>query len=477
MDSHSSPKPNDAGLSAKFHSSADLLADLEPETMGEIAAAAADVALVIEDGIVKDVALGDEALVAEKFDELWLGKPWIDTVTVESRIKIKELLTSDHNHGGERWRHVNHPSQSALDVPVRYTAVKIGEAERFIALGRDLRGMARLQQRLVEAHQELERDYVRMREAEGRYRVLFDSVSDAVLVVEPNTFTVEDANPAAVRLLTDGNLSLIGKPASDFFDKSEKLKVDETFANCLSSGSAELSELILASKRQATLIVSAFREGRDVRLIVRISNIGEDISDFSSHQALLSYLDDLPDALVLADADQRIIAANSAFGQMTQMSSDAGARGGRLQDFLGRSATDLNVLFSALKKHGVIRNFATVARDRFGSEEQVELSAVVAPSGDENIFAFSIRSVARRLPDSAKLDEQLPSSSAQFTELVGRVPLKDIVRESTVLIERLCIEAALEITDNNRASAAEMLGLSRQGLYSKLKRVGLDAGD
>ena len=53
------------------------------------------------------------------------------------------------------------------------------------------------------------------------------------------------------------------------------------------------------------------------------------------------------------------------------------------------------------------------------------------------------------------------------------MPLKDLVRETTDLIERLCIEAALELTGDNRASAAEMLGLSRQSLYVKLRRYGL----
>ena len=61
----------------------------------------------------------------------------------------------------------------------------------------------------------------------------------------------------------------------------------------------------------------------------------------------------------------------------------------------------------------------------------------------------------------------------QLTQLVGRVPLKDLVRESTDLIEQLCIEAALELTQDNRASAAELLGLSRQSLYVKLRRYGL----
>ena len=67
----------------------------------------------------------------------------------------------------------------------------------------------------------------------------------------------------------------------------------------------------------------------------------------------------------------------------------------------------------------------------------------------------------------------LPRSVDELTDLVGRMPLKDIVRESTDLIERLCIEAALVYTSDNRASAAEILGLSRQSLYSKLNRYGL----
>lgn len=51
--------------------------------------------------------------------------------------------------------------------------------------------------------------------------------------------------------------------------------------------------------------------------------------------------------------------------------------------------------------------------------------------------------------------------------------MKDIVRETTDLIEQLCIEAALERTGDNRASAAEMLGLAPQSLYVELRRSGI----
>jgi DNA-binding protein Fis len=37
----------------------------------------------------------------------------------------------------------------------------------------------------------------------------------------------------------------------------------------------------------------------------------------------------------------------------------------------------------------------------------------------------------------------------------------------------MCIETAVQMTGNNRVAAAEMLGLSRQSLYVKLRKFGL----
>lgn len=67
----------------------------------------------------------------------------------------------------------------------------------------------------------------------------------------------------------------------------------------------------------------------------------------------------------------------------------------------------------------------------------------------------------------------LPVAVEQCKALVGHVSLREIVRETTDAIERQCIEAALELTRDNRALAAGILGLSRQSLYVKLRRYGL----
>ena len=40
--------------------------------------------------------------------------------------------------------------------------------------------------------------------------------------------------------------------------------------------------------------------------------------------------------------------------------------------------------------------------------------------------------------------------------------VKEIVAETTDIIEKMCIKAALDLTGNNRVAAAELLSLSRQ---------------
>jgi PAS domain-containing protein len=67
----------------------------------------------------------------------------------------------------------------------------------------------------------------------------------------------------------------------------------------------------------------------------------------------------------------------------------------------------------------------------------------------------------------------MPGAGEPIADRIGHALLKDLVREATEAIERLCIEVALERAGNNRASAAGLLGLSRQSLYVKLHRYGL----
>ena len=147
-------------------------------------------------------------------------------------------------------------------------------------------------------------------------------------------------------------------------------------------------------------------------------------------------------------------------------------RGQSLERWLGRTGVDMNVLITNLRQRGSVRLFATVMRGEYGALTDVEISGVAVDRGEQPCLGFTIRDVSRRLRRGANTGaaREMPRSVGQMTELVGRMPLKDIVRDTTDLIEQLCIEAALELTHDNRASAAEMLGVSRQSLYVKMRR-------
>jgi len=120
-----------------------------------------------------------------------------------------------------------------------------------------------------------------------------------------------------------------------------------------------------------------------------------------------------------------------------------------------------------------VRLFSCLLRDEFGAECEVEISAGSVLNGDEPSYGFAIRSISRRAAPPLAAPRTFPKSLEQIIDLIGRVSLKDLVREATDVIERLSIEAALTMTGNNRASAAEVLGVSRQSLYVKMRRHGL----
>ena len=460
----------------QFEAPMKSLGGLDPEAAATLIAAATDVALIVDgEGVIRDLSFGSEELSQEGY-RTWLGQPWAETVTLESRPKVEALLREAASKAVPRWRHINHPSSRGADVPVLYSAVQVGQEGRVVAVGRDLRAVAALQQRLVDAQQSMERDYWRLRHVETRYRHLFQMASEAVLIVDASTQKVVEANPAATQLLGETARRVVGRVFPDGFDAQSTQAVQALLAQVRAAGRGDDVRARTADGSR-TFFVSAslFRQENASLFLVRLSPAESDVlpAVVPKTRSILNVVESAPDGFVVTDPEGRILAANSAFVDLVQLATEEQARGESLDRWLGRPGVDLNVLLANLRQHSAVRLFATTLRGEFGSTAEVEISAVSVPDGEQPCLGFTIRNVGRRLNADARIGRELPRSVEQLTELVGRVSLKELVRESTDLIERLCIEAALELTGDNRASAAEMLGLSRQSLYVKLRRYGL----
>ena len=453
------------------------LGDVGAEPAASLIAATADLALILDpDGAILDLAVGSDDLPVEWLKR-WLGKAWIETVTVESRPKIEALLRDAATMTVSRRRHVNHPASQGEDLPILYSAMQLAPGGRIVAIGRDLQATAQLQQRLVEAQQAMQRDQARQRSYATRYRLLFEVTTETVLLVDPSTHKIIEANPAAARLFAQDPGELVGRAFGDGFDAANAVAVQGLIAAVRATG-RETEIRLPATDALPELLVAAslFRQGELTLCLVRLlpsSPTNAVAARTDVNQTLLALAKGAPDGLVVTERDGRIITANTAFLELAQLATEEQARGESLERWLGRPGVDLSVLIANLRQHETVRLFATTLRGEYGSTSDIEVSAVTVPNGAEPHLGFAIRNVGLRLAPVTAAGRELPRSVEQLTELVGRVPLKDLVRQTTDVIERLCIEAALELTGDNRASAAEILGLSRQSLYVKLRRYGL----
>ncbi|KQT45600.1 transcriptional regulator PpsR [Methylobacterium sp. Leaf456] len=454
---------------------------LDSEAAGLLLAATSDISLIVgDDGVIQETASGALDLESEDFAS-WRGRLWVDTVTVESRPKIDALLRDAAAGTMTRWRQVNHPSRNGPDVPIRYAGLRPRQGGPIIVVGQDLRTLAGLQRRLADTQQALERDYDRLRSAETRYKLLFQLSGEPVLVADAGTRRVTEANPAAARLLGRPQKRILGQDAADLFEASATRDIAVLFAGLRISGqAADLVARLGGGRGEARLSASLFRGEGSTSILLRLSPLASAQAGPSTDGGALDVIRRMPEAFVVTDPGRHILTANTAFLDLVQLATEEQVRGQTLDRWLGREETEALALFATLREHGSVRHFSTVMRGAYGSVEEVEVAAVSAPAAEQPCLGFTIRATPRRAAPVHTAGHDLPRSVEQMTELVGRVSMKALVRETTDLIEKLCIEAALRITRDNRASAAEMLGLSRQGLYAKMRRYGigdLDAGD
>ncbi len=436
--------------------------------------AAADIALIVDRrGIIKDIAMGQAGLSAD-LDPDWIGRPFGETVTSESQPKVQMLLAEGES-ADLAARQLNHPGRGGSTIPISYSLRPLGTDGLRLAVGRDLRALAQLQQRLIEAEQSLERDYSRLRLAETRYRLLLQSSTDPILIIDAVSQKIVDLNSGAAKLLSAPPQRLIGQAFGEGLKPASLRAFLEWLAALRTTGRAETFRVRFAADGGEHRVSGAlFRQENVSHVLLRIIPSTASVAAQNDNPMRIADLvRALPDGIVVTDGDGRILGCNRAFLDLAQLATEEQARNESLERWLGRPGVDLGVLLANLKQHGTVRLFATSVRGELGSSAEVEISAVAVGAPTESAYGFAIRNVDRRRGAETRPGRELPRSVEQLTELVGRVSLKDLVRETTDVIERLCIEAALELTADNRASAAEMLGLSRQSLYVKLRRYGL----
>jgi transcriptional regulator PpsR len=447
-----------------------LLSGLAPELASTFVRVASDVALVIgADGVISNAAEGPMPVRAAGDD--WVGRAWIDTVTADTRRKIEMLLQEARGSGVSRRREVNHVGAGGAQIPVSWAAVRLGEHGPVLAVGRDLRAVAAIQQRFLDAQQELERDYWLRRQAEARYRQLFQVASDAVLVLDAATLAVIEANPTAQALFDGATRPLDGCVLADRVEPGSRAAIDELFVTARASGRAAEVRVRLAvaggsggAGSVATPIdVSAtpFRADDRQCLLVRARSI-EPSANFFEHT---------PDAAVITDSNGRVRMANAAFVKLCQAPDEARLRGWLLGDALGDIDRQWPALLAKVRTSGLVGR-AVVRLNVAGSPPLLaEVSGALLAEGEQEDVGFTLRPLAEG--SGPQPSEPLAQALADLVSRLGHQALPDLLLQATHLAESHLIEAALVQANGRVEAAAELLKIPAARLQQRMDQLGL----
>ncbi|WP_299286771.1 transcriptional regulator PpsR [uncultured Tateyamaria sp.] len=452
---------------------------IEPEFLSSIVAAASDIALVVSaEGTVLSVLLNTQD---DSFGNLshWEGRPIVDFLTDESIEKFKNAHDA-YTSGGTLRKSIelNHADNAVWQYPVRYTFHPFGQENAVLLLGRDLRPIAETQQQLVQAQIALEQGYEARREFDSRYRVVMSNVDDAVVFVSVQTGRVDDANEKAAALLGLKREALTGATFASLFSDRSGAELTESLMNAtLSDDAGPVTVRATRTRQTLSLQPIVFRAAGQRMLMCRLSGSAPaaDTSDTPINHAAALFRA-TTDSVVFMDPRGVILSVNEAFLDLIGAAHLSDVVGASLADFMARGQIDMSVLLDNAAKAGQMRIYASRMVNDLGARVPVEVSAAQLEDPANPAVALIIRDVSRmggvRDADTSGTGH-LPDPSSNVMDLVGTASLKEIVSETTDVVEKMCIETAVNLTRNNRVAAAEMLGLSRQSLYVKLRKFGL----
>jgi transcriptional regulator PpsR len=436
-----------------------------------------DITLLLDmEGVIREATLSP-AMSAESVDG-WLGRPWVEIAGEIGGDKVKRMVDDARVSGISAFRQINQRFPSGLEIPMEFTTVLLGGRAGMLAIGKNLQAVAELQSRLIAAQQTMERDYWKLREIETRYRLVFDASNEAVMIVSAANLRIVEANPTAIEALNAQrrrNEDLAGRELLHDVAAADREAVREMLARIRERGKA-LSILVhLGPEAKPWMLRGSLITAEPGHVFLLQFTAATDLSaraEKAGHSTVEELIDHLPDGFVALDDAGIIRHVNQAFLDLVQLGSKGSAVGESLGRWLWQPGADLNALLANVQKHKTVRLFTTTIRGELGTETEIEISAG-ASEAEQGQIGVLLRNVTRRLPSGGEAD-LLRSALGSMSEQIGKSSLRQLVKNTVSIVEQHYVKQALELAEGNRTATAELLGLSRQSLYAKLNRYGLD---
>lgn len=435
-----------------------------------------DITLLLDmEGVIREATLSP-SMSNESVDG-WLGRPWVDIAGDLGSDKIKRMVDDARVSGISAFRQINQRFPSGLEIPMEYTTVLLGGRAGMLAIGKNLQAIAELQSRLIAAQQTMERDYWKLREIETRYRLVFDASNEAVMIVAAANLRIIEANRTAVEALDSprrSNEDLAGRELLQDVAAEDRDAVRDMLARIRERGKA-LSILVhLGVEAKPWMLRGSLMTAEPGHMfLLQFTPVSSPQvpAETVTYSAIEGLVDHLPDAFVGLDDAGMIRHANQAFLDLVQVGAKTSAIGESLGRWLWQPGADLDALLANIQRYKTVRMFTTSIRGELGTETEVEISA--GTGEDQSQIGVLLRNISRRLPSGNESDF-LRTALGSMSEQIGKSSLRNLVKNTVGIVEQHYVKQALGLADGNRTATAELLGLSRQSLYAKLNRYGLE---
>jgi transcriptional regulator PpsR len=441
------------------------LARLAPELACSVARVSSDIALVVDaDGVIRSVAEGRSPPLSA--NPGWVGRPWRDTATASTQHKVALLLEEALDTGVARRREVNHPGPDGQEVPVAWSAVRLGAHGSLLAVGRDLRASAAQQTRFNEAQRELERAYWQRRQIGDRHRLLYRVATDAVLLLDATDAQVIEGNAAALALFGLDLATLAGAKLGDLLPAASRPALVGLLAEARRSGRtaearADVGAGTLVAELSATPLVGARAR---VLLRLRSGEPGDDVLI-----AMADEVNETTDGAAVVGPDDRLQLANAAFVNLLGHGDDPLASGRALADVAGADHARWTALLAWARAEGL----AARQPVRLDSGQVVEATAARLTEGEPGRVGLVVGTPAGRPAASALPTDELYATLQDVAGQLGRKPMAELMRAVERATERQLIRTAVQRAGGLLPVAADMLGLRPEGLALRMRRLGL----
>lgn len=409
------------------------------------------------DGDVERATIRDrtEANHAAKLD----GHSITELVHPDSVPAMMSLIEAARTGKSTQNVRIRHSDLIRNDSHANYTAHLAGDGKNVIVIGTALTINTTLLEQAVGA--EISRaERPKGPSSAENYQHLFETVVEGLLMVSAATGMIEEANGIASRLLDQPVDALIGSQLSEHFvqtgDKPEPFGNGMTFR--------DVTRQPVRTKRTGETIhltIQSIRGQEQSMLVVRLSEQAS-AAPQGKHHAAIAVLRKIAVPFLLTNSGGIVTWVNDAFADLTP---DHTATGRSVNDVLSIPAGAFALAQQQADTHGRFLTSLSALEGYIPGIEDLHISMISVEPGQASGYGFVFKPLTDGVPNASK---GLGSPDDELTDLVGTAPMKTLVRRSTDIIESRCISAALRLTGNNRAAAAQILGLSRQSLYLKM---------